>query len=205
MSKTKNKIHNVWDRFKLKKDLPTWKAWEEMWIWEDWCLYAVTKDWDVIMVYHISTLLEFDILNSEWFEKIENKERTIFDLKKWDKFYYITGSGDINNLWYWNLSLDKYRNTLNIFLTEEEAENELERRKAIQRVKKFMWEYWIENVEFKSCNVCRIFYDENKGFWVWWAEYDCWDILWFFETEYDCQKIINNCEDDLKIIYNVKD
>ena len=73
-----NKIHNVWDKYKLKKDLPTWKAGEEMWIGEDGCLYGTTKEWDVIMVYHVSTLLNFNILNSEWFEKVE---KSIFDLK----------------------------------------------------------------------------------------------------------------------------
>lgn len=209
MSENKNKIHNVWDRFILKKDLPTWKEWEEFWIWEDGCLYGTTKDWDVIMVYHVSTLLNFNILNSEWFEKIEkeksNKE-SVFDLEETDMFFSIDREGYIQKIdLFWISTLKTLQDIWNVFLTEEEAEAELERRKALQRIKKFMWENLIENVEFKSCNVCRIFYDEDKGFWVWWAEYDCWDILWFFETEEDCKKIINNCEDDLKIIYNIKD
>ena len=205
MSENKNKIHNVWDRFKLKKDLPTWEAGEEMWIWEDWCLYWTTKEWDVIMVYHVSTILNFDILNSDWFEKIE---KSIFDLKEWDNVYYINEDGNILKKEITNKYIDKILNFVdiwNVFLKEEEVEAELERRKALQRIKKFMWENWIKNIKFNENIYAKyiISYDDNV-FEVGTVICNCWEILWFFEEE-DCQKIIDNCEEDLKIIYNIKD
>ena len=204
MSENKNKIHNVWDRFKLKKDLPTWEAGEEMWIWEDWCLYWTTKEWDVIMVYHVSTILNFDILNSDWFEKIE-KEISIFNLKDWDNIYYINEVGYINNYFYiWSIS--DYIESWNAFLTREEAEAELEKRKAIQRIRKFMWENNIKNKEFKSLEHNYTISYIGNGFYIEYYKISySWNYLWYFETYKDCQKIIDNCFDDLKIIYNIKD
>ena len=205
MSEKENKIHNVWDKFKLKKDLPTWKAWEEMWIWEDGCLYAVTKDWDVIMVYHVNTLLNFKILNSKRFEKIE-KEKSIFELGIWDGFYSIDERGHINN--FKTHYLELFIENWNVFLTKEGAEAELERRKAIQRVKKFMWENNIKNKEFKwGEHNYAIFYNNlDKIFYIEYYEF-CYTIndLWFLKTYEDCEKIIDNCLEDLKIIYNIKD
>lgn len=200
--KTENKIHNVWDKFKLKKDLPTWKAWEEMWIGEDWCLYWTTKEWDVIMVYHVSTLLKFNILNSEWFDK---EEKSIFNLKEWDDIYIMRYDDYISRQRWWKQFVDD-RINWNVYLTKEEAEKELERRKAIQRIKKFMWENKIKNKEFKWNNgkylICYDYLKKSFCIGRYLTFYLITD-LWYFETYEDCQKIIDNCEDDLKIIYNI--
>lgn len=206
--KTENKIHNVWDRFILKKDLPTWKSWQEMWIWEDGCLYGINKDWDVIMVYHVSTLLDFNILNTEWFETIK---KSIFNLEDWDVYYYIDEFFDINSE---TINKDTFEffekdlNFWNVFLTEEDAIAELERRKAIQRIKRFIYENNIKNIEFKIYeNNYTIYYNYlDKKFEIEYYEISCWEnYLWYFETYEDCKNIIDNCLDDLKIIYNIKD
>lgn len=209
MSEKENKIHNVWDKFKLKKDLPTWKVWEEMWIWEDWCLYGTTKEWDVIMVYHVSTLLNFNILNSDWFDKIEETKKSIFDLEETDMFFSIDREGYIQKInLFWISTLKTLQDIWNVFLTEEEAEVELERRKAIQRIKKFMWENNIKNREFKQHeDNYTILYDSLDEFFniEYYETSYLINTLWYFERFEDCQKIIDNCLDDLKIIYNVKD
>ena len=93
-------------------------------------------------------------------------------------------------------------------ITEKEAKAELERRRAIVRVKKFMWENNIKNKEFKwGEHNYAIFYNNlDKIFYIEYYEF-CYTIndLWFLKTYEDCEKIIDNCEEDLKIIYNVKD
>lgn len=204
-------------KYKLLKDLPTWKAGEIFWIWEDENLYGMSEDWRVIMVYHFSTLINFDLLkNGEWFEEIKI-QKSIFDLKIWDTYYYLDLNCSYSKVSYFTIFAEddflSYKSDLenwNIFLTEEEAEQELEKRQAIQRIKKYCFENDIELADRDFINN-----PENLKFTINFNTltkkfifilHSCISIdtsIFFFKKEEDVEKILENFEEDLKIIFNV--
>lgn len=60
-------------------------------------------------------------------EPYQEKHKTVWDLKEGDEFYYIAFDGDIlSGKW---VDAIEYRESGNVFLTLQEAESELERRK----------------------------------------------------------------------------
>ena len=64
----------------------------------------------------------------------------------------------------------------------------------------------IKNKEFKPHeHNYTIYYDIlDKNFFTEYSEISYFtNNLWYFKSYQDCQKIINNCENDLKIIFDV--
>ena len=59
-----------------------------------------------------------------------DKPKTVWELQKGDTYYVIGGNGEVMNARWDNIYIDKdCRKNGNVFLTEEEAENEVELRK----------------------------------------------------------------------------
>lgn len=158
----------------------------------------------------------------EWLEEIPEKQKTIWNLKKWDNFWVISTYGDIsehtinddeffifNFLMHWN-----------VFLTQEEAKKELNKRNATQRIKNYCYKNNIKLFSDEEVNealknntsdnysktiyLYYIFYikrDNEFG-------YSCLNETrnqecFYFEKEKDIKKVIVNCEKDLKIIFDV--
>lgn len=188
-------------KYRLKKDLPTWKAGTTFWIWEDENLYGMSEDWQPVMVYHFSTLFRFNLLNNkEWFEEIKEKPKSVWDLKKWDKYYYIEINACIDSIKFIDDYIDEdLLEIWNIFLIKEEAEKELEKRRAIQRIKKYCWENWIDNSfkEWKNCffrnRNWKILFLTFKNIYL--------SPIWYFYYE-DAKKILENFEEDLKFLFD---
>lgn len=122
-------------RYKLKKDLPTFKAGDEFFI--NGCgdlLLDVTHTNDTqteygITAYCASTLHKFPNILKDWFEEIPEQPKTVWDLEFDDRFYLLGEDGDIK-LYEWYNGYSDERALGNVFLTKEEAEKELARRKA---------------------------------------------------------------------------
>lgn len=207
-------------KYKLLKDLPTWKAWEEFFLKEDDHLYGI-DNWKEIMVYNSKTLEKFNILNNkEWFEKLPEKPKSIWDLKLHDEYYYIVNTSIARDRWDWSL-LDQNRlYSWNIFLTYEEAQKELNKRTAIQRIKEYCWENDIKlfsNEELKTItenNIGKHFFNITHFYYIYYLvkdkrfDYSFWNTFksiepFYFEKEEGIKHVIKNCENDLKIIFNV--
>ena len=95
------------------------------------------EDWVIAEIIE-ATHFVFD----EYFEEI--KPKNIFDLQRWDGYYYLFSDWDIDSRdYYWDETYKDLIENWNAFLTKEEAEKEVERRKAIQR-ECFRWDflYW---------------------------------------------------------------
>ena len=95
------------------------------------------EDWVIAEIIE-ATHFVFD----EYFEEI--KPKNIFDLQRWDGYYYLFSDWDIDSRdYYWDETYKDLIENWNAFLTKEEEENEVERRKAIQR-ECFRWDflYW---------------------------------------------------------------
>lgn len=126
--------------YKLLKDLPLAKAGTEVYM-RNWVLeYTYIEDHPATRCIWYVDPDDF----SEWLEEVTEKPKTVWDLKKWDMYYYVSMySSDIqNNTWDWSLSDTNIRNIWLIFLTEQEAKNALIRMKTANREDKFVPKVW---------------------------------------------------------------
>lgn len=192
--------------YKLKKDLLNLKAWDivnihkaDLW----YTRYTIVYQWHIVCEISNNILFNFD----DYFEKVKDP-KNIFELEKWHKYFTLDDNWYVFEHRYYNDTWDKrYIESWNAFLTKEEATKEVERRKAIQRVRKFMYENNIQNKEFKPYehNYIILYNALDKNFFMEYYEGFCvTNDLWFFKTYDDCKKIINNCLNDLKIIFEVE-
>lgn len=188
-------------KYKLLKDLPTWKAWEEFFLKEDGHLYGI-DNWKEIMVYNSKTLEKFNILNNkEWMKEFK---KTAWDLKYWDRFYIIYKYNICEEC----VKDDKYFEPeyiepWHVFLTLDEANKELRKRKAIHKIKKYCHENNIElsNTYQEEGTDLSITYLYDKFDWN--ENGSNGNVLWYFKRWDDAKQIINTFKDDLKIIFNV--
>ena len=210
-------------KYKLLKDLPRAKAGEVVIITNahsnnPWILKINKWNEDETQRPRLAYIHTRNV--DEWLEEIPEKPKSVFDLKEWDDFYFI-----INNIIFENIVTDcvsfkDYLKEWNIFLSKEEAEAELEKRKAIQGVRKYCHENDIKlfsDEEIKEIleknvgahyseiiNFYFIYYDMkakifNYSFLNLKKRYN----IFLFEKEDDVKQVIENCEADLKIIFNV--
>lgn len=117
-------------KYKLKKDLPTFKTGEEFILDRNGDLYCPAEN---IMAYYHETLNKFPNILTDWFEEIPEQPKTVWDLKNGDKFYRVSASGMTGYYWkiWQNNELDNLmRDMGEVFLNEEDAIKELARRKA---------------------------------------------------------------------------
>lgn len=124
-------------------------------------------------------------------------------------YYYIMNLNQIGSTCY-NADSDKIAWDLGDGLfTKEEAQKELNKRIAIQKVK----DYIIENdLSFEpdwrneQQNKYYIYFDNriNKFEFDSKNKCDCNPKISYFKSEEDCKKVIHNCRKELKIIFDVK-
>lgn len=118
-------------RYKLKKDLPTFKAGEEFYISLEGNLIADSKD---IVAYAATTLQEFPNILTDWFEEIPEDPKTVWDLGVGDDAWFIFG-GVRKFVSMDELELAMFQDRAKMgdgFATLEEAEQELAHRMAKQ-------------------------------------------------------------------------
>lgn len=208
-------------RYKLLKDLPTWKAGEIFILKENGNLFWNDNGTEV-MIYFSATIEKFGILeNKEWFEEIPEEPKSVWDLKAGDSFYLIFNGNILkNSISYCEHFKANYLETWNAFLSEEEAKKELEKRKAIQRIKKYCYE---NDIKLFSDKEIKEILEKNVGahyseviifYFIHYKmnfkkfDYSCLSLTrnqecLYFEKEKDIKKVIVNCENDLRIIFNV--
>ena len=112
-----------------------------------------------------------------------------------------------------------YLNIGNAFSTQEEARKELNKRKALQRIKKYCHE---NNIKLFSDKEIKEILEKNVGahseviifYFIHYKmnfkkfDYSCLSLTrnqecLYFKKEKDIKKVIVNCEKDLKIIFDV--
>lgn len=197
-------------KYKLKKDFLYLKVWTILDIFkkkDEWTIsitrYVISiKDW---LIAEIVDSIHF--VFDEYFEEITEEQNSIFNIKEWDIYYSICDDSDVESIIFENDSYDnKYIQSWNAFLTEKEAEKEVKRRKAIQKIKKYCWENNIEYKENVSNNDFPFYIMKNKKKWFepWSGNInDSYDWFLFLESVNDCNKIIRDCEEYLKTIFEV--
>ena len=209
--------------YKLIKDLPRAKAGEVVIITNahsnnPWILKINKWNEDETQRPRLAYIHTRNV--DEWLEEIPEKPKSVFDLKEWDDFYFI-----INNIIFENIVTDcvsfkDYLKEWNIFLSKEEAEAELEKRKAIQGVRKYCYE---NNIELFSDEELKEILNDNldkhhleiiyfyhiyyhamdKKFYSSRLNFEKHIDCFYFKKEDDVERVIKNCEEDLKIIFDV--
>lgn len=149
----------------------------------------------------------FSLDNKEWFEEIK-EVKSIYNTVIWDLFYIYwhrvlsyTELNGIKKPYYWDLIWESIK-LWDAFLTKEEAETELSKRKAIQAIKKWSWKNDPKNI--------------NN--WGWYMRLDInWDRLvlsevvmykiagvQYYSTSDIVIRALIELEDEYKILFDIK-
>lgn len=106
------------ERYKLKKDLPTFKAGDEFYLDSN---NDLRLKWSDIMAYNHRTLEKFPNILTDWFEEIPESKRWRAEYN--EKYWCNDGNGGIYSSTEDGHKADSYRFlTGNYFKTEEDAE-----------------------------------------------------------------------------------
>lgn len=135
------------------------------------------------------------------------KPKSIYDLKEGDDYWLIKDGNKplefkvLSDYGWYKTDLEQG----NCFLTEEEAEAELSKRKAIQRVKKWKYDQGIDECENEHNDKYRFTIVDDMGkFFVHTSSmgHQHYSPIGLFDEEH-AQRCIKECEADLKIIFNI--
>lgn len=192
-------------RYKLKRDLPTFKAGDIFYLsdtgnlFDRNFLHAKSSD----IVYSFKEIEKFPNILTEWFEEI--KEPIRWKPEDKETYYYVGNTGDVYNS-NWNyFTIDQGRFDIgNCFQTEEEAEQVAEYLKALSTVR------GDETSKFtKGCKNWRVYYDSVYKYLA--IESNFSDInngifgLPYFATEEDAQRSIKQHRNEWLTIFGVKE
>lgn len=126
---------------------------------------------------------------------------------KGDGYWYISGTASQS---YWdNDSIDKDRLEVgNVFLTKEEAEKELEYRKALTTIRNYIsdnFEDWTPDWSDRRQYKFYIVYEHETKRFMESNAVICQDFLPFryLKTKEQCNQLIKDCEAELRIVMGV--
>lgn len=200
-------------RYKLLKDLPTFKAGQLAYISKTGNLIAGNPDKPEItdagvqlMMYHKITLEKFPEILTEWFEEIKEPVDSIhWKPEQGDEYFWIDECGSIlPGTFYRDALYDQQRLTFgNVYRTEKEAEKARERKLAEVRLRRTStfkpdfesdgggWAVYYD-YRYETLDVCGFDY------------YDAGEIV-RYKTRTEAEKSIKENERDWLIYFGVKE
>ena len=199
-------------RYKLLKDLPTFKAGQLAYISKTGNLIAGTPENQkttetglIIMIYHETTLKKFPNILTEWFEEIEEPTDSVHWKPKYDDWYfYISDHGSVcSDIWNDNYIDNKRLAFGFVYRTEGECEQARERKLAEVRLQ--------QTSDFKPD------FENGNGGWLVFYNYkhrkldtvpdfsiDSGEPV-RYATKEDAKKSIRENERDWKIYFGIKE
>ena len=199
-------------RYKLLKDLPTFKAGQLAYISKTGNLIAGTPENQkttetglIIMIYHETTLKKFPNILTEWFEEIKEPTDSIhYKPKDGEEYFYISDYGNVYSDVWSDKHIDNERLALGfIYRTEEECEKAKERRLAKVRLQR--------TSNFKPD------FENDRGGWAVYYDYGCETLAVCgfdyydagepvrYATREEAEKSIEENERDWKIYFGIKE
>lgn len=200
-------------RYRLLKDLPTFKAGQLAYISKTGNLIAGTPENQettetglIIMIYHETTLKKFPNILTEWFEEIKEPTDSIhWKPKHGDEYFWIDECGSILPGTFYRDSLyDQQRLTFgNVYRTEKEAEKARDRRLA--------------KVRLQRTSTFEPDFENGNGGWVVFYSYvdkelhsmrdSCTDSgeLVRYETEEEAKRSIKENREDWLTYFGIKE
>lgn len=198
-------------RYKLLKDLPTFKAGQLAYISKTGNLIAGTPENQkttetglIIMIYHETTLKKFPNILTEWFEEIELTDSIHWKPKNDDWYFYVNDCGVVCSDVWTDHHIDNERLSLGfIYPTEEACERAKERKLAKVRL-------------CKTSDFEPVFESEYGG-WIVYFDYenrmlDCAKVfscdrgeLVHYATKEEAEKSIEENREDWLIYFGVEE
>lgn len=190
-------------RYKLLKDLPTFKAGGLFYISEYGALVYDDGGFGV-MAYAQSTLEKFPNILTEWFEEIKEPTDSIhWKPKHGDEYFWIDECGSILPGTFYRDSLyDQQRLTFgNVYRTEKEAEKASERRLAEVRLRRTS----TFEPDFEDCRGGWVVYYnyKDKELYAYDTDYDDSGEIVRYATKEEAEKSIRENEQDWKIYFGI--
>lgn len=198
-------------RYKLLKDLPTFKAGQLAYISKTGNLIAGTPENQettetglIIMIYHETTLKKFPNILTEWFEEIKEPVDSIHWKPKIGDRYWTSGNTSVySQIWKDDeFDRDRYESG-KIYKTKEECEKACERELAEVRLQR--------TSSFKPD------FENGKGGWIVYYDHGCetlavCDFDYYdagepvhYATREEAEKSIKENEQDWKIYFGIKE
>jgi len=142
---------------------------------------------------------------TDWLEEIKEKPKSIYELEKGEDYYYI---GDIwytskCNTIYWGLYKMYRLEFWNVFLTEKEAKKELEKREALAKIKKWIWE---NKIEINHIDNGKVSFEILYSKWEFYVSevWSCWVNSILFHFKEDAERCLEECKQDWNILFDLK-
>ena len=198
-------------RYKLLKDLPTFKAGQLAYISKTGNLIAGTPENQettdyglILMIYHETTLKKFPEILTEWFEEIKEPTDSIhWKPKIGEKYFYINEYGDVEHETWDDDDVDNRLMAMGlVYRTEEECEKARDRELAkvrLQRTSDF-------EPDFENRKGGWIVFYDHEGETLSMFEIDCYDSgePVHYATREEAEKSIEENEQDWKIYFGIK-
>jgi hypothetical protein len=199
-------------RYRLLKDLPTFKAGQLAYISKTGNLIAGTPENQettetglIIMIYHETTLKKFPNILTEWFEEIKEPTDSIhWKPNNGDEYWYIDDCAGIYRDRWDDESIHFSRYSLGLIKrTKEECEKARDRKLA--------------EVRLQRTSTFKPDFENGEGGYVVSYDYinkklDCSDSFWNdygepvrYATEEEAEKSIKENERDWKIYFGIKE
>lgn len=198
-------------RYRLLKDLPTFKAGQLAYISKTGNLIAGTPENQettetglIIMIYHETTLKKFPNILTEWFEEIEEPTDNIHWKPKIGERCFILENANIRPTNYTGMLRD-YNAwcTGRVFRTEEECEKARGRELA--------------EVRLQRTSTFKPDFENGKGGWIVFYDHECKTLAIFkigcydsgepvhYATREEAEKSIRENREDWMIYFGVKE
>lgn len=197
-------------RYKLLKDLPTFKAGQLAYVSSLGNLMAGTPEEPEtadtglnLMMYHRGTLEKFPNILTEWFEEIQEPTDSIHWKPKYDDWYfYISDHGSVcSDIWNDNYTDNKRLAFGFVYRTEEECKAALDRELAEVRLRR--------TSDFKPD------FKNGKGGWMVYYDHGCETLavceldyyddgeIVRYKTREEAEKSIEENREDWKIYFGI--
>ncbi len=199
-------------RYKLLKDLPTFKAGQLAYISKTGNLIAGTPENQettdyglIIMIYHETTLKKFPNILTEWFEEIKEPVNSIHWKPNFgEEYWYVNYIGNVVCRSWEDASVDLWLlESGNVYRTIEEAEKARERRLAEVRLR--------QTSDFKPD------FENGNGGWIVGYDYEDESLTTIpisdvdygepvrYATSEDARKSIKENREDWLIYFGIKE
>ena len=138
--------------------------------------------------------------NTWWIEEIK-EPKSIYELKEWDEYFYIDDLWYIQSIvldyiQYYELRLEIW----NTFLTKQEAEKELDKRKALSKIRKWIFK---NNMELSKDFDWYTIYAIPEEVVVWENLYCRNEFGIIFYSKEDAEKCLEECKQEREILYKL--
>ena len=183
-------------KYKLLKDLPTFKAGDMFYISQYGALIYDDGGFGV-MVYSQSTLKKFPNILTDWFEEIQEPTDSIhWKPKKGDEYFYISDYGNVYSDIWSGKSIDNERLVLGaIYRTEEECEVRLRRMSNLKPD-------WNNDNQ----NKWTVYYDHNsKELFIEATAFLQYPSAIYFDTYDSVKKSIKENREDWLIYFGIEE